>query len=307
MKSWKEVGRLFLLAVAFSASAVEFSIDPQGLWKPAGEGAYSIEFGGTKEHPYLWIRPKMLKNGAYYRVSFEAAEGNLAFAALTREKSGGKWSHHGYSDDLETTSRPKRYTFYFRAKEPEAGCAFAIYPLQGKAGRDTIRGINLEEVTDFGSNLLKEGDFESGSALFPRHARFAGQLAIVDSARFFCGEKSLRLTKKAGDTVAAISRHLPAIPGRRVTVKFWARAKQGTVPGILYLDFFRHGGEPHLLSKFGFRAEPEWKEFSYSYQVPEDMTSYPALADGMLRVQIHLLESEPEAVVYLDNLEYTIP
>ena len=85
MKSLTELFRLFLLAVAFTASAVEFSVEPQSPWQPNGKNAYSIEFGGGKVHPYLWIRPKELKNGAYYRLSFEAAERRLFFAALIRE------------------------------------------------------------------------------------------------------------------------------------------------------------------------------------------------------------------------------
>ncbi|WP_419647275.1 hypothetical protein [Victivallis vadensis] len=306
MKSLTELFRLFLLAVAFTASAVEFSVEPQSPWQPNGKNAYSIEFGGGKVHPYLWIRSKELKNGAYYRLSFEAAEGRLFFAALIREKSGEKWSHRGYHDDLENHGGTKHYSFYFRARKPEEGSAFAIYPLQGKKGKDTIRNISLEEVTDFSDNLLKEGDFEFGSALFPRHERFAGQLAVVASPGFFCGEESLRIIKKAGDTVAAISRDLPAIPGRTVTVSFWVRAERGTIPGIMYLDFFRPGREKHLVRKFGFKAEPDWKKFSYSYQVPEDTALYPALVDGMLRVHFHLSKSEPEATVWLDNLEYTV-
>ena len=70
--------------------------------------------------------------------------------------------------------------------------------------------------------------------------------------------------------------------------------------------FFRPGREKHLVRKFGFKAEPDWKKFSYSYQVPEDTALYPALVDGMLRVHFHLSKSEPEATVWLDNLEYTV-
>ena len=108
--------------------------------------------------------------------------------------------------------------------------------------------------------------------------------------------------------VAVISRDLPAIPGKTATLRFWARTEQGTVPGILYLDFFRpkYGYRNHLVHKFGFQAEQDWKEFTFRYRIPDEVTRYPALSEKMLRLQFHLPQSNQDAVVWLDNLEYSL-
>ena len=108
--------------------------------------------------------------------------------------------------------------------------------------------------------------------------------------------------------VAVISRDLPAIPGKTATLRFWARTEQGTVPGILYLDFFRpkYGYRNHLVRKFGFPVEPDWKEFTFRYPIPEEVNRYPALSEKMLRLQFHLPQGDRDAVVWLDNLEYSL-
>lgn len=308
MHSWKKSCTFLLFAAVAAVSAVEFAVEPQKPWKKNGDGNFSVEFSGKGNHPYLWLRPKELNSDTCYRLSFEAEQGALPFAALIREKIGTEWNHHGYADDLQLPAGPRRYSFYFRVAEPVPGTSFAIYPLAGDGGRDTVRNIQLEEVADFRTNLLMEGEFENGTALWPRHRKFADRVAVADSPGFFCGARSLRLDKRAGDTVAVISRDLPAIPGKTATVRFWARSEQGTVPGILYLDFFRpkYGYKNHLVRKFGFQAEPDWKEFIFRYRIPEDATRYPALQEKMLRLQFHLLKNDQAAVVWLDNLEYSL-
>ena len=116
------------------------------------------------------------------------------------------------------------------------------------------------------------------------------------------------MERKAGDMVAVISRDLPALPGETATIRFWARTERGTIPGILYLDFFRpkYGYRNHLVRKFGFQAEPDWKEFTFRYPIPEEVNRYPALSEKMLRLQFHLPQGDRDAVVWLDNLEYSL-
>lgn len=298
----------FLLFSSATVSAVEFTVEPQKPWQKNNNGNFSVEFSGKGSHPYLWLRPKELKSDTCYRIVFEAEKGALPFAALIREKAGTEWNHRGYADDLQLPAGPRRYSFYFRVDEPAPGTSFAIYPLAGAGGLDTVRNIQVGEVTDFCTNLLPEGEFETGTALWPRHRKFADRVAVADSPGFFCGVRSLRMEKKNGDSVAVISRDLPAIPGKTATVRFWARSEQGTVPGVLYLDFFRakYGYKNHLVRKFGFQAEPDWKEFTFHYRIPEEVTRYPALSEKMLRLQFHLPQGDRDAVVWLDNLEYSL-
>ncbi len=309
MRLRKKLFLFLLFPAAVGAAAVDFTVDPQKPWRKTEERTCSVEFSGKGAHPYLWIRPKTLKSDACYRISFEAEQGGLPFAALIREKVGTEWKHRGYADDLQLPAGPRRYSFYFRVAEPEPGTSFAIYPLAGKGGRDTVRNIQLDEITDFRANLLPEGEFENGTALWPRHRKFAERVTVANSPGFFCGARSLRMERNAGDTVAVISRDLPALPGRTATIRFWARnTAQGTVPGTLYLDFFRpkYGYENHLVRKFPFRVEADWKEFTFRYRIPEEVNRYPALSEKMLRLQFHLPQSDRPAVVWLDNLEYSL-
>lgn len=300
----KELGWLLLLLVTPAVYSVEFSINLQEPWKPEGKNAYRIEFRRNKETSRIWIMPKKLESCSYYRLSFESADGGLLFAALIRERLNGRLLHYGYRDDLESPGGPKKYSFYFRPKDSNA--VFAVYPLQEKEGRCVVRNIRLEKVTDFCRNLLVEGDFEFGSALLPRHKRFEKQLVVVESPSFFAGEKSLRLEKKAGDFSAVITRDIPAIPGRTAEIRFWAKSQKGMVPCVMYFDFFRSGYKKHLVRRFGFKAEPEWKEFTFSCAIPSDTAEWPALTEGMARIQFHLLKSATEAAVYFDNLEYRL-
>ena len=61
-----------------------------------------------------------------------------------------------------------------------------------------------------------------------------------------------------------------------------------------------------LVRKFGFQVEPDWKEFTFRYPIPEEVNRYPALSEKMLRLQFHLPQGDRDAVVWLDNLEYSL-
>lgn len=294
-----------LLSAFFAASSVfaaELSVKAAKPWKTVEETIYSIEFDGSKTYPLLSVSPQTFKENTYYKFSFEANVSGLRLVVCYRGKNenGAISKLLDYFPDMTGW---KRYTFYFRTGKGEETAA-VLFPRPGKAGRALVRNISLDEVADFGKNLLSEGDFECGSVLLPRHKRFEGQLSIVDSPAFLGGEKSLKMVKNANDFAAGITGDLPAVPGKTVKIRFWVKAEQQVVSGMMYLDFFRSGHKKHLLRRMAFKAEPEWKEYSYSYTIPSDTTTYTALTEGMARIQFHLLESPSGAAVYFDGLEY---
>lgn len=293
---------LFLAFFSVSVSAVDCSIQYGKGGGREKDGTCFIAFDGSRSYPALSLIPSSLKEETYYKLSFDAELENLPLTIRFQEKNGSVTRFQGCP---ENTTGKQHFTFYFRTgKGTEGNSSFALYPNPGKAGRGRIGNIRLDALEEFSENLLPEGDFELGSALQARHKRFGEQVEIVDSPAFFSGEKSLILRKNPDDFAALISGDLPAIPGKTVKIRFWGRSRKGTVPGLLYLDFFQQGYSKHFYRTFSFQAEEEWKEFSWSCSIPSDLAAYPALAEGMVRLQFHLLKSPQAAVVCFDNLEY---
>ena len=298
--------KLLVISILFavcSAFATDFSVKAAKPWTIKG-GVYSIEFDGSRTYPALRILPERLKPNTYYKLSFKVELNNFPLMICFKGKDGMS-APVRHQNGGRNTAGWQTFSFYFRTGK-ESSMIFLIYPNPGVAGRAQVRDISLDETADFGKNLLSEGDFESGNALLPRHEKFKDQLAVVDSPAFFCGERSLRLDKKAEDFAAAITRDVPAVPGRTAVIRFWAKSEHGTVPGTMYLDFYRPGHKRHLVRRFDFKALPEWKEFTFSYTIPADMNVWTALEEGMARLQFHLLKSATEATVYLDQLEYRL-
>lgn len=293
---------IFIFFAVCSVLAADFSVKTVKPWV-VEDGLYSIEYDG-RNYPSLRILPETLRPNTYYKLSFEAELNNFPLTVCFRGKDGASVPAQ-YQTGGRNTMEWQTFSFYFKTGR-EGAVSFSLYPNPGAGGSARIRSISLAEVADYGKNLLSEGDFELGSALLPRHKRFEKQLAVVESPSFFAGEKSLRLEKKAGDFSAVITRDIPAIPGRTAEIRFWAKSQKGMVPCVMYFDFFRSGYKKHLVRRFGFKAEPEWKEFTFSYAIPSDMAEWPALTEGMARIQFHLLKSATEAAVYFDNLEYRL-
>ena len=182
---------------------------------------------------------------------------------------------------------------------------FNINP--GPAGDIAVRNLKLDEVANLGDNLLPNGDFENGNGFRPYLAKFEKCMSIVPSPSFFSGTKSLKLTKSAneGAEVRSIA-WLPAVPGKTIVVKFWAKSENGTIPGYMYLDFGRGGHKKHLYKPYNFNIEPEWKEIVLEYAVPTDTDTWTALKDGLCRLHIGLSKTAEAGAAFIDGVEYSI-
>ena len=303
--------KLFFLlsALSLTLSAVDLKITPRSPWKASGEKEYSIDFDGGKSWPTLLIKPGALRPNTYYKLTFEAKDSS---DGLVNTQIGFKTSRDGKNTTRYFIWKGKTQytplTLYFKTPEKSADSELFSNINPGPAGKISVRNFALNELSaeDLKTNLLSAGDFEDGCNFNGFSSAYAKDLSIAPSPSFFCGEKSLKLTKKANDITDITSTDLPAIPGKTIEVKFWAKSAKNDVPARMILDFGFPGYKPHLYRQFLFKIEPEWKEFSFSCTVPADLKAYPALIEGMTKLRFGLLQSANAAEVYFDNIEYTL-
>ncbi len=153
-------------------------------------------------------------------------------------------------------------------------------------------------------SLLRHGDFETGNDFAAYSAADKARFSVVPSPAFFCGEKSLKVMQEADGNAELMTGDLPAEPGKTIEVRFWAKSEAGSVPAQVILDFFRGGHPKHLYKRFPVKLEPEWKEFTFTYEVPTDVAAWTALTEKKTRLRFGLPKSPDAATVYLDNVEY---
>lgn len=301
---------LLLIAAVFSAAAVsatEITVTPRSPWKAVSEKEFAIEFDGGKTWPTLEVKPVSVRQNTYYKLTFDAKDSSGKAKTQTgcRNSRNGKQSTAYLPWRGGTEFTP--VVLYFKSGDTDAlPLFFNINP--GPAAKIAVRNPALTELApaDLGKNLLEHGDFESGSDLAAYSDEFEKSLSIVPSPSFLSGEKSLKATKEADGVTEITSRDLPAVPGKTIEVKFWAKSAGEPVPARIILDFGRAGHRKHLYREFRFKIEPEWKEFTFHYAVPADTETYTALTEGMAKLRFGLLKSPDAATVYFDNVEYRI-
>ncbi len=176
-----------------------------------------------------------------------------------------------------------------------------LLALAAAAAAATVSAVELN------TNLLANGDFESGNEFINYKTGRMNGLSVVSSPDFFSGEKSLKISKPANTWIAIQTRNpLPVIPGKTIELKFWMKSANGNVPASATLDFFQPNQNKHLYKTFNFQIEPEWKEFSFEYAVPADTEAYTGLKAGTCRLRFGLKNSPDAAEAYLDGVEFKL-
>ncbi len=292
-------------ALTAAAVATEITVHPNKPWKAAGNGEYIIHFDGGKTWPSIDLKSGEIKPDTFYRLSFKAkASGAVNTQAGITGVCGGKRLTDCTSWRAGADYAP--FDLYFCTNGLESPrIFFNINP--GPAGDIAIRGIKLDEVANPGENLLPNGDFENGNDFVPSSEKHAGNISIVPSPSFFSGQNSLKLVKPENEytEIQSVS-NLPAVPGKTVAVRFWAKSEGEAVAGCMFLDFWRTGHKNHLFKRHDFSIEPEWKEIVFKYTVPDDTETWTALKDGLCRLRIGLRRNGSAATAYIDNVEYHI-
>ena len=292
-------------ALAAAAVAMEITVRSNKPWKAAGNGEYTINFDGGKTWPSIDLKSQEIKPDKFYRLSFEAkASGAANTQTGITGMRGGKRSTDYTTWRAGADYAPFNLYFCTNALE-NPKIFFNINP--GPAGDIAVRNLKLDEVANLGDNLLPNGDFENGNDFTPYSAKYEKTMSVVPSPSFFSGTKSLKLTKSAneGAEVRSIA-WLPAVPGKTIVVKFWAKSENGTIPGYMYLDFGRGGHKKHLYKPYNFNIEPEWKEIVLEYAVPTDTDTWTALKDGLCRLRIGLTKTAEAGAAFIDGVEYSI-
>ena len=290
-----------------SVSALDVNIKPCRQWKKAAKDEYTLAFDGSATWPNLRITPvKPLKPGTFYRLRItDKISGNaemfLIFVDKKEEKTVKEISFWRGSD------QHMERTFYFRTLDA-AGPYLSISVDPGEKADIMIRNIRLEEVHDPGKNLLCCGNFEKGSEFFPMKVSKSktdiAKVKYVPSQDFISGRTSMSLNKAEGKYAEVSTGNLPVIPGKTIEVRFWVKAN---VPGKIraILDFARKKQNKHLYHSIFYKAEKDWKEFSFEYSVPSD-ADYTALKDGYCRLRLVIPADSAAEEVLFDNVEYLI-
>lgn len=294
-------------AVLAALSATDITVKPNPPWKASAPGEFSIDFDGGKGWRSLELKPVSIKPDTYYKLSFDACDSSGAAKTqlVVRNSRAGKTFNHYISWQAEAEFRP--FILYFKSSDADAvRLLFNINP--GPAAKITVKNPALKEVPagELKNNLLAYGDFETGNDFVPYSAQYEKSLSVAPSPAFFCGEKSLRMTGEKNGSAEITTLELPAIPGKTVEVKFWARSTEKSVPAHMILDFGRWGGSRHLYKTFQLKIGPEWKEYSYRFMLPGEAKTNDGSGQETGRLRFGLPKSPEAATVYLDNIEYRI-
>lgn len=167
--------------------------------------------------------------------------------------------------------------------------------------------ITAASAAELNTNLLANGDFESGNEFVNYKTGRTDGLSVVPSPDFFSGEKSLKIAKEADKWIAVQARKpLPIIPGKTIVLKFWMKSAGGNAPASATIDFYQPKQNNHLYKTFNFQIEPEWKEYSFEYAVPSDVEAHTGLKAGTCRLRLGLKNSPDAAEAYLDGVEFKL-
>lgn len=297
---------LFLTACVVSATlaAVDFDLIPVKSWLKTAPDACTINYDGSKSWPSIKIVPKTTKPNALYRLSLHAESTEPAnWQTCTQIMKNGEPAKT-YNTLLGNKKRSD-VTRYIRTTEsPELNLTISLNP--GVKTTVNVTNIKLDEITTLPENLLRFGNFEEGCDLGAFNKTSLTHFHIVPSPSFFCGEKSLKLTSHPTIEIAVSSDDLPAIPGKTIDVKFFARSNGLTAGMNVYCDFFRNKHNRHLYKMFRLKIGPEWQEYTCSYTIPTDKVKYNALEDGLFRLKLSLPTSQSTYSAYIDEVQVSI-
>ena len=287
--------------------AADFTLKPTSLWKKTADNAAKIDYDGRKAWPHLRLKTaEALKPNTLYRVKFEAKstvpnQVSCSFHAVFQ----------GKKQQIVTRFMPtadfKKYTCYFNSGEDPKGTP-SIYFDPTSAFQLEVKNIKLDEMTDdllYGQNLLAWGDFEEDNTFLPGNKKLKDAVKIVDSANFMSGEKSLLLDCPEGKTAAVTSGFIPAVPGKEIEVKFYAKSEEPAKIQVT-LNWWMSGSK-HLYRTFQFKTEKEWKEYTLKYKVPEDSETYPALLRKLMtciRFSGRSLSKDGSSKICFDDISY---
>ena len=289
--------------------AADFTLQTNTLWKKTGADSAVIDYDGRKAWPHLNLKTaEALKPNTLYRITFEAKSSapKQIYCSFHSVIQGKKQQ---IATRFFPTADFKKYTVYFFSGETPKEMA-SIYFDPTSAFQMEVKNIKLDEMTDdllYGKNLLAWGDFEEDNTFRPNSPKMSDRIKVVDSANFMSGEKSLLLDCPEGKITIVTSGFMPAVPGKEIEVKFYAKSDEPAKIQVT-LNWWMKDTK-HLYRPFHFKTEKDWKEYTLKYKVPEDFEKYPALLRNLMSViQIsgQSLDNGGNAKIYIDGISYMI-
>ena len=303
----KPFGFLLFFAASLMLPAAEITVKPFKPWKTGAEKEYIIDFNGSKTYPQLRLIPTGIKAGNFYRLSFDLKDSSENTPVLFWGEETVNGKKHTLRLTLAADREYSSRTIYFKALSTDLKLRFYLNP--GPSARIGIRNPVLTELPEAkleNVNLIPCGDFENGNDFIVVPPSSRKNLSLVPSPSFFCGEKSLKVVRDTNTKTSVQLTNLPAIPGKKLEVKFYAKSEGKEVPATVTFDFWKNGHKNHLYKSVRVTIEPEWKEFTCVFDVPADTAKYTALTEGTFSLRFLLPQSPEAAAVYLDNVELQI-
>ena len=294
-------------AVMAAATVTLQPISPQ--WKKTSDHSASIDYKGNRVWPALKLVPgEALKPNTLYRITFEAKSSSpeLIFCMFDSVLNGKK---QGLYTTFFPTKDFKKYTCYFNSGETPAMGNPRIYFNPSKAFQMKVKDVKLDEMTGellYGQNLLSWGDFENDNTFRPFAKDMKDRIKIDDSD-VKSGKKSLLLDCVQGKKTMITSVLIPAIPGKEIEVKFFAKSADAARIRVNF-NWWAPGGK-HCDKSFYFTLENEWKEYTLNFQVPEDVEKRPVLRRNLMSsfsIEGQCLTKDGDAKIYIDDISYKI-
>ena len=219
----------------------------------------------------------------------------------------------GYSVRFECPAEGLPFGFGIKVNDAENSRSKAVrsvaWGAEGKAYADRFQFGIIQETPAATANpavtsLLTDGSLEAGKMAMDWKKNYSSATypaTLVENRDFFNGIRCMKLTASPETLLSVISRDLPAMPGQKLKLSFWAKGE-----GIRVLDCcieiwspVKHRGE-HLYIRRKFNLTDEWKPYELTLAVSDDAKRYPDVLDKTARIKFWL--PKEKGAVYLDDI-----
>lgn len=219
----------------------------------------------------------------------------------------------GYSVRFECPAKEVPFGFGIKINDAENSRSKAVrsvaWGAEGKAYADRFQFGIIQETPAATANpavtsLLTDGSLEAGKMAMDWKKNYSSATypaTLVENRDFFNGIRCMKLTASPETLLSVISRDLPAMPGQKLKLSFWAKGE-----GIRVLDCcieiwspVKHRGE-HLYIRRKFNLTDDWKPYELTLAVSDDAKRYPDVLDKTARIKFWL--PKEKGAVYLDDI-----
>jgi len=309
MKAFYAMVALPLLSLS-SFSAEELKLAPDSQWKSssdAGKPCYVLDCKGDGSSPGVALE-KQLEAGSFYSLSWKlkGSGDDAVFKAALNIDVGAK-AVYKYQFGTQWTE----CCAYFKSDDAKAA-ALKISVNDSSKGRAYLKDVELRKLSpkDLRANLLPDGNFERSkgvSSVWSPEAQqmpLGSEMQVLNSQDFLYGERILSISID-GAPASVRSIQLPVITGQNYELRFWAKAscKAGLNATLQAWSPFGHKGK-HFHRGMKFSLGTEWREFSFTFEIPSKIDDYTDLRDGLMFIVLGVSKCDNPVSVMLDDISF---